>query len=695
MPPQEFTDAKGRVLLCSSCDFHLRLKREMPPMNYNNGLGIVEIPKELKLTDLEATLVAKRILFIKMFSLVKSRWRGYKDHTTNVPVLEDDLLETYNKISSFPRQPGEAGLVLVKLKRKLQYNNVHVQAYVCPERLRAALQMLKDMGHPSYQDISINVDNSSTPMATEDGSDTSEDESDSDDNHEQEYDSNDPIRSHQFDLGSNVMMTDAYPETSVKINQPREDSSDRGEGEDGCDIAPGEGKIPTNMVRDPKWVIDAFPHLFPDGKFGLEYARKLKISTLKYLLCRIQSIDKRWAKNSAFVFACVYAIEREQLERQINISYMRGRVVQGRMQNLEDLCHVLDNVPGTFRYWMQRRHEVVAKLEQLGPFQFFFTLSCADKRWDENFVSILSQKGLKIIYEPTKAPSQPFGKFSYQADDIFVQEEGKEKVPLKEYLENENLHELVRENILAITMNFDKRVHSFINKIVMAESNPMKTQFYHYRVEFQARGAGHIHGVLWIDLEKLEIGDGKTNIKFKGLQNAMKKLKNSEPLLEEDHQVLSSFVDQFVTCSLSDPDLSDLVQEVQRHRHSGNIEKKTGCYKKGPHCRFNYPRFPSERTIIAQPLKKDSNQTEKQFSEKKNKIKETLQKVKDVLVELEDEILDLMDTEDEILEMAGVTKEDYYEALKYSHVGAYVILKRKPNEIYINNYNPGMGSNGP
>ena len=159
--------------------------------------------------------------------------------------------------------------------------------------------------------------------------------------------------------------------------------------------------------------------------------------------------------------------------------------------------------------------------------------------------------------------------------------------------------------------------------------------------------------------------------------------------------LLGHFVDQFVTCSLSDPDLSDLVQEVQRHRHSGNIEKKTGCYKKGPHCRFNYPRFPSERTIIAQPLKKDSNQTEKQFSEKKNKIKETLQKVKDVLVELEDEILDLMDTEDEILEMAGVTKEDYYEALKYSHVGAYVILKRKPNEIYINNYNPGMGSNGP
>ena len=83
-----------------------------------------------------------------------------------------------------------------------------------------------------------------------------------------------------------------------------------------------------------------------------------------------------------------------------------------------------------------------------------------------------------------------------------MQEEGKDKVPLQEYMKNEtlNLHELVRENILAITMNFDKRVHAFMSKIVMAEKSPMKTQFYHYRVEFQARGAGHIHGVLWVKL---------------------------------------------------------------------------------------------------------------------------------------------------------------------------------------------------
>merc|ERR1712020_734017 len=78
---------------------------------------------------------------------------------------------------------------------------------------------------------------------------------------------------------------------------------------------------------------------------------------------------------------------------------MRGRVVQGSMENLEDVHHVFDNIPGTFRYWQQRRYEVLAKLKQLGPFQFFFTLSCADKRWAENFVSILNQMGHNVVFE--------------------------------------------------------------------------------------------------------------------------------------------------------------------------------------------------------------------------------------------------------------------------------------------------------
>ena len=61
------------------------------------------------------------------------------------------------------------------------------------------------------------------------------------------------------------------------------------------------------------------------------------------------------------------------------------------------------------RYWQKKRYEVIAKLEQLGPFQFFFTLSCADKRWDENFVALLQQKGLTINYRPCKVAKKKEG----------------------------------------------------------------------------------------------------------------------------------------------------------------------------------------------------------------------------------------------------------------------------------------------
>ena len=43
--------------------------------------------------------------------------------------------------------------------------------------------------------------------------------------------------------------------------------------------------------------------------------------------------------------------------------------------------------------------ELLARLDNKGPFQFFFTLSCADKRWDENFSRLLHELDLNVRYE--------------------------------------------------------------------------------------------------------------------------------------------------------------------------------------------------------------------------------------------------------------------------------------------------------
>ena len=71
------------------------------------------------------------------------------------------------------------------------------------------------------------------------------------------------------------------------------------------------------------------------------------------------------------------------------------------------------------------------------------------------------------------------------------------------------LHTLVKENVFTITKVFDKRVHNFIKHIIFGKNSPMKARHYQYRIEFQSRGAGHTHGVLWLNLEEHEAEDSK------------------------------------------------------------------------------------------------------------------------------------------------------------------------------------------
>jgi hypothetical protein len=76
----------------------------------------------LDLTELENNLIAKRILFQKIYQLPKSRMAGCKDKLINIPNNDEDV---YNTVKNIPRTPREAGLLEISLKRKLEYKNNH------------------------------------------------------------------------------------------------------------------------------------------------------------------------------------------------------------------------------------------------------------------------------------------------------------------------------------------------------------------------------------------------------------------------------------------------------------------------------------------------------------------------------------------------------------------------------------------
>ena len=154
------------------------------------------------------------------------------------------------------------------------------------------------------------------------------------------------------------------------------------------------------------WDIKSFPCLHPDGNGSLQSERPVKLSDQEYFTQRILNKDTRFAKNPAYIFAAIAYLEKKQMERNRGISFIRGKSVKEKdgttTYTLNDPYSVLDNIKNTPRYWQKTRYELIARLENLGPFTYFFTLSCADLRWPENFTALLQDQTIEYVYENGK-----------------------------------------------------------------------------------------------------------------------------------------------------------------------------------------------------------------------------------------------------------------------------------------------------
>ena len=108
----------------------------------------------------------------------------------------------------------------------------------------------------------------------------------------------------------------------------------------------GEGKLPTNLMMEPNYDLDAFPTFHPSGKNGLNQKRDKKISDQDYFCQRILNKDQRFRNSKKYLFSAVYRIERKQLESQIRMSFRKGFVNNNNLLRIEDGFHMFDKIPG-------------------------------------------------------------------------------------------------------------------------------------------------------------------------------------------------------------------------------------------------------------------------------------------------------------------------------------------------------------
>ena len=214
---------------------------------------------------------------------------------------------------------------------------------------------------------------SNEPMATN-YLEEIENECDDSESEDYEYKTTDPIQKWKFNYDEKATYIPDYPEMNVEENK----NNDSNVADISIKVAPGEGKTPSNILKTKDWDTSSFPNLHPDGKNGLHEERRTKLTDPNYFKQRILNHDRRFSLNTEYVFAAHSYLELRRFESNINISFMRGKKNDSRHYSLDDAYSVLDNSPGTPKYWQKKRYELIGKLENFGPFPIFFTLSFAE-----------------------------------------------------------------------------------------------------------------------------------------------------------------------------------------------------------------------------------------------------------------------------------------------------------------------------
>lgn len=451
-----------------------------------------------------------------------------------------------------------------------------------------------------------------------------------------------------------------------------------------------------------------------------------KVGFSAYVRSRIKSVQPRFREDIIYIFFLLLVKEKIEIKRSKQV-YMRqthrnpgltvGQINEVGLENLEKhnkSYSVYKNCRGTAMYFQKMKKDAMATLRQLGSPTLFFTLSFAE----------------------------------FQSDQLFhqvVETVLNRKISKKEFVEmnfaTSERNKVIKDNVVQTTITFEKRLQKLL-LILTNEGFPSNDSGskYHvsdffYRIEFQQRGSPHAHLMLYLQDEN---GESAPSL-WTASNETM-----SEDTLGELHRKIEKINEDLISTSIDDAKcpahskdkttattcdqcdvLRGYVKKYQTHGCSFT------CKKKGKHihivgsqglgineedsfeiittiCRFKFPKYPLDETILLRPISKDEdpkcvNQMQKdlkhiraylirrtQFKESKENEGKWLKFINFTFNEFLSDLgffegLSLSKSEDQRRHMA---KQRYLNALRADINGSgYVYLKRKTCDIFINNYN--------
>ena len=510
---------------------------------------------------------------------------------TSDQVPNHQAVETSARIRvTLPRMLSDSQLVPVKLKRKLEYRGHVAYRKINIRKVNDALAYLKQ-NNPLYKDIAINDawqetdDENLLQLHMDimgDSADISQTNTTEQGHAVDVMDENEQL--HTDDHRTPACL-DAEHLPVLNADHPKEAQSNtaneaggfdehdelHGVAHDSCvqpldmhtharaemqnaivSVAPAEHNKPVSIFLSDKAEAQTFPSLFPTGKYTFDEEREKKVSRSRYYNARLLSADLRFAQNTEYIFHAQFATELEKLQSGISVQLRKGSprtndgatITAGMLNNRDQLGQLLKSdqafaymrsMRGTPEYWgaTLRESDLFAMVRTLGIPTWFLSFSSAElRRWPEMVETIAAQNGHCVDFHDTS---------------------------------DEERCEWIRSNPVTSVRIFDNKVKLLMSELIKSSANPIGVVTDHfYRVEFQKRGAPHIHVLLWIE---------------------------GAPVFDEDSDSdITAFIDRYISCSLPDKDtdgeLHEIVDSVQMHAKG----HKKSCKSATKACRFNFPK---------------------------------------------------------------------------------------------------------
>jgi len=195
-----------------------------------------------------------------------------------------------------------------------------------------------------------------------------------------------------------------------------------------------------------------------------------------YQKLRLQHVDSRWRRDLQFLFhlghraitraisSGVFATVHSGKMGDANVGQVLEKMAEGDAALESNLAMLTRNVRGSSQYWATRCSELRAMDEKFGPCTFFITLSAAEYAWpDLDEFQRLQNRDIKGF-------------------------------------ESARLSSLNVNDPVSVSIQFNRRLEVLKAQVLDNPKGPLgKVAHWWYRVEYQARGAPHIHMKVWID----------------------------------------------------------------------------------------------------------------------------------------------------------------------------------------------------